>query len=100
MWFVLATFASMCWGVFYIVSEHLYKQISVFTAIAVESFFLCIVATYFAYREGSATRDIVTLMNSGKLFGFLAIAVVVSILAEVAINISISQKDATLTGFV
>lgn len=100
MWFVLATVASMCWGVFYIVSEHVYKQISVYTAIAIESLFLFLVATYFAVRENVLKHDLTAIASSGKLFGFLFITVVVSILAEVSINFSISEKDATLAGFV
>ena len=100
MWFVLATFASMCWGVFYIISEHLYKQLSVYTVIAIESLFLFLVALFFAVKEHVLKTDVGTLANSGKLMTLMFVAVAMTILAEISINFSISEKDATLAGFV
>jgi drug/metabolite transporter (DMT)-like permease len=100
MWFVLATLASMFWGIFYISSEHLYKHISVYTAIAIESLFLFIVTAYLASRHGALKEDLVTLGTSGKLMFLITAAVLATIVAEVSINFSISEKDATLAGFV
>lgn len=90
----------MCWGIFYIVSEHVYKQISVYTTIAVEAFFLFLIAAYFSIKEGALKHDLTTLGSSGKLLMLLAVVTVVSIVAEISINFSISEKDATLAGFV
>jgi len=100
MWFLLATVASMFWGIFYIFSEHVYKQISVYTALAFESFFLFLVASYLAIRGGALKHDLVALGTSGKLAVLLATITVASIIAELSINFSISEKDATLAGFV
>ena len=90
----------MCWGVFYILSEHIYKQISVYTTLAVEAFFFFIVVSYLAIRSGALKHDLATLNGSGKLIFLLTTVTIVSIIAELSINFSISEKDATLAGFV
>ena len=90
----------MFWGISYIVSEHLYKRISVYTTLAIEMFFISLIILAAAIRTGDFKRDMTTLGSSGKLLGLLAASTVIWAVAELAINFSISEKDATLAGFV
>lgn len=100
MWFVLATVASMFWGISYIVSEHLYKRISVYTTLAIEMFFISIIILIAAIKTGDFKRDLTTLSSSGSLIALLATSAIVWAVAELAINFSISEKNATFAGFV
>jgi drug/metabolite transporter (DMT)-like permease len=100
MWFLLATVASMFWGISYIVSEHLYKRISVYTSLAIEMFVISVIILIVAIRTGTFKQDITTLGSSSKLMLLLAASTVIWAIAELAINFSISEKDATLAGFV
>lgn len=90
----------MGWGVSYILAEHLFKRISVFTTLAFWMFFMGLVTLFFAVRLGDFKRDITAITSSGKLSLLLLGFVLASTLAELAINFSISEKDATLAGFV
>jgi drug/metabolite transporter (DMT)-like permease len=100
MWFLLATIASMCWGVAYILAEYIFKRVSVLTTLAIETFLMGIVLLVFAIRTGDFKKDLVTITSSSKLALILAAFIIVSTVAELAINFSISEKDATLAGFV
>jgi drug/metabolite transporter (DMT)-like permease len=100
MWFLLATVASMFWGISYIVSEHLYKRISVYTTLAIETFFISIIILTVAILTGDFKRDMTTLGSSSNLVLLLAASTIIWAIAELAINLSISERNATLAGFV
>jgi drug/metabolite transporter (DMT)-like permease len=100
MWFFLATVASMGWGISYILAEHIFKRISVATTLAIEALLMGVVILFISIRDGDLARDLTTLGSSTKLLGLFVAFTAVSIIAELAINFSISEKDATLSGFV
>jgi drug/metabolite transporter (DMT)-like permease len=100
MWFFLATVASMCWGVAYILAEHIFKRVSVFTTLAIEALLMGLVFLFIAIKDGDFKKDLATIGSSMNLSLVLLTFVVVSTIAELAINFSISEKDATLAGFV
>ncbi|HEV3245146.1 MAG TPA: EamA family transporter [Candidatus Paceibacterota bacterium] len=100
MWFFLATVASMCWGVSYILAEHIFKRISVYTTLVIECFLMGFVILIVAIKAGDFKKDLVTLTSSSKLMLTFVLFTTASIIAELAINFSISEKDATLAGFV
>jgi drug/metabolite transporter (DMT)-like permease len=100
MWFLLATIASMCWGVAYILAEHIFKRVSVLTTLAIETILMGLVLLVFAITTGDFKKDLITIGSSSKLTLTLAAFIIVSTVAELAINFSISEKDATLAGFV
>ncbi len=100
MWIIFALSASILWGLTYVINEQLYKKISVITSLGITTFITAIVMLLIAYASGILKRDFIIIGGSNKLL-FLVIAETVTlILAEVAIGLSITGKNATLAGLI
>ena len=100
MWLLLATTASMFWGISYVFSEQLYKHISVLTTLSIEMFVISLIIGVAAWRDGDLRPDMTTLFSSPRLGWLLLGSIIVWAVAELCINYSIADKDATLAGLI
>ena len=101
MWIILATLASMFWGMSYVFSEQIFKHISVLTSLAIEMFVVSLAIFGMAIYEGVFKKDIVAIGSSGKLFWLVAASTATWLIAELGIGYAINgSRDATLAGLI
>ena len=100
MWILLATSASMFWGMSYVFSEQIYKHISVLTSLAIEMFFISLAIGAIAVYKGVFKTDLIAIGSSSRLFWLLIASMVTFFLGELGIGYAIAGKDATLAGLI
>ena len=100
MWLVLATVASMFWGMSYVFSEQLYKHISVLTTLAIEMFVISLIIGVAALWEGTLKTDLATIASSRLVIWLLVASIVTFLVGELGIGFAISGKNATLAGLI
>ncbi len=100
MWLVFATLASAFWGISYVLGEQLYRHISIYTAIALNTFLIGILFLFVAHAKGSLKADISTIATTPRVFWLVVASVLVFAAAELFIALSISNKNATLAGLI
>lgn len=100
MWIIYALSASLLWGLTYVLSEQIYKKISVISSLGLTTFFASIFMLFIAQVTGVLKQDISTISGSQKLFQLVAAEVLVLLLAELFIGYSIAGKNATLAGLI
>lgn len=100
MWFVFAMLAALFWGVTYFFEEHVYKHISVLTTLTVTFLASGAVFAILSIATGLFQKDVATLASSNRALGMLIVVAVASMIAELCIGFSISQKNATISGLV
>jgi len=100
MWFVYATLASAFWGLTYVLSEQVFKHVSVVTALAINAAFIAFIAGLAAVATGAWRTDLVTITSSGRVAGLVVAGALVLVVAEIFIALSITHKNASLAGLV
>jgi drug/metabolite transporter (DMT)-like permease len=100
MWILLATTASMFWGMTYVFDEQLYKQVSVLSILAIEMFFISLLIAGLALFKGVLRPDIVAIGSSSRLFWLFVASTATFLVGEVGIGYAIQGKDATLAGLI
>lgn len=100
MWIIFAVSASVFWGISYVLSEEIYKKISIFTSLGVASFFVCIIALTIAYFNKSLKTDLTAIVSSKRLFLYVLGGILALLIAELCIGASIVEKNATLAGLI
>jgi len=100
MWILFAVGASIFWGITYTISEHVYRHISVLTALAISLTVSGVVLGLIALGTGSFGKDIATLASSPKILWLFVAGVIIFIVAELLIGFSITSKNATVAGLI
>jgi drug/metabolite transporter (DMT)-like permease len=100
MWLLLAAFASMFWGITYVLNEQIFKQLSVPTTIAIEALFFSILTIAVMAFTGNLKTDLATVSASRSLIWLLIAGTVAALIAELLIGFSINAKNATLAGLI
>jgi len=100
MWLLLATMASMSWGMSYILSEQIYRHISVLSALAIEMFVISLMVAGMAVYKGVLKTDLATIGSSSRLFWLLVASTLTFLMGELGIGYAIRDKNATLAGLV
>ena len=100
MWLLSALSASVLWGLSYVLSEQIYKKISVITTLGILTLLTSIVILIIAYLFGPLKSDFTVIYKSNKLLLLIGLELVVFILAELLIGYSITAKNATLAGLI
>ncbi len=100
MWIIYAIGASLLWGMTYVLTEQIYKKISVVTTLGISSLITTIVMLLWAYWGGYLKKDLATISGSNHLMWLLVAEAVVLIGAELLIGLSIVEKNATLAGLI
>lgn len=100
MWFIYATLASAFWGLTYVMSEQVFKHISITTALAINAAIIALVAGIAALATGVLRTDLATISSSGKVAGLVLTGALVLVVAEIFISLSIVSKNASLAGLV
>ncbi len=100
MWFVYATLASAFWGLTYVMSEQVFKHVSIPTVLAINAGIIAIIAAIAAVVTGVLRTDLNTIASSGKVAGLIIAGALVLVVAELFISLSIVEKNASLAGLV
>lgn len=100
MWIIFALGASLFWGISYVLSEEIYKRISVFTSLGIASFFVCIITLLIAYFNGFLKSDLVSIASSKNLLWYVIGGILALLIAEIFIGFSIVSKNAALAGLI
>ena len=100
MWIIYALSASLFWGLTYVLTEQIYKRISIVTTLMISSAITAIVMLLWAFLAGYLKRDFQTISASPSLTRLLIAEAVVLITAELFIGLSITGKSATLAGLI
>ncbi len=100
MWIFFALSASFFWGLTYVLSEQVYKKISVLTSLTISNLVTCLVFLLLAAVGGFLKKDLNTLYASKSLLSLMAAETTVAMLAALCIGFSISAKNATLSGLI
>jgi drug/metabolite transporter (DMT)-like permease len=100
MWILLSLLASILWGLTYVLSQHLYYRISVYSFISLTSFFVFVATLLAAYFSSTLGADLAALASSRRLVFLLAAAGLTSVFAEILIGLSIKNKNATLASLI
>ncbi len=100
MWLLLAVGASIFWGLSYVLSEEIYKKISVFTLLSITSLFVFILTLIIAYLTGNLKPDIIEITSSKRLMWYIVGGIITLLIAELFIGFSIISKNATLAGLI
>lgn len=100
MWLAYALGASAVWGLVYVLSEQLYRHLSVPTVVGIQLVVVAGVAAVIALFSGKVQSDLATLASSRALLGILLLSIAAWIAAEFLIAYSIAGKDATLAGLI
>lgn len=100
MWITLAIFASLTWGLMYVISEQIYKEISVFTSLALSMTISGIIVGLAAFALGVFGKDMSAIFSSPRLFWLVVLETVALVAAELFIGFSIVGKNATLAGLI
>lgn len=100
MWIILALGASMFWGMSYVLSEEIYKKISLFTSLAISSFVIFLISLLISIFHKSFKADLAVIASSRNLFWYVVIGILCFLIAELFIGFSIISKNATLAGLI
>ncbi len=100
MWIILAISASAVWGLTYVLSEQIYKKISVITSLSLATFISGFVMLFVAYATGNLVRDFATLSTDKRILGLSIAEATCLMIAELLIGFSIVNKNATLAGLI
>jgi len=90
----------MLWGLTYIISEQIYKKISVISAIGISTLFASIIMLLIAHSSGYLKTDLVTISRSNKLLLLIIVEIVIFAGADFLIGLSIAHKYATVAGLI
>ncbi|MDP3980731.1 MAG: EamA family transporter, partial [Chlamydiota bacterium] len=99
-WLIYALGASVMWGLTYIINEQLFKKISVISSLSITLLISSLFIVSWAYFSGFLKRDVMIISNSPKLLVLMIASIVIFILAEILINFSIADKNATLASLI
>ncbi len=100
MWIFFALGASLFWGISYVLSEEIYKKISVFTSLSIMSLAVFVFTLVIAYFTGNLADDLARVTSSKKLMMYVFGGTISLLIAEVLIGFSIVSKNATLSGLI
>lgn len=100
MWLAYALGASAVWGLVYVLSEQLYRHLSVPTVVGIQLLAVAIVAAGIGFFSGNLHQDLATLGSSRSLIAILIGSIAAWVAAEFLIAYSIAGKDATLAGLI
>lgn len=100
MWIILALSASLLWGLTYVVDEQIFKKVSVVSSLAIVCLITSIVMFFIAYVSGTLKPDLISIKSSKNLLVLVVVGTLTFILAELCIGLSISAKNAVLSGLV
>lgn len=100
MWIIYALAASFFWGITYVLSEQIFKKISVLSALGITTLISSVFVILLAASTGILNKDIATILSSRTLKQLLFAEILVLIIAELMIGFSITAKNATLAGLV
>jgi drug/metabolite transporter (DMT)-like permease len=100
MWMVSALSASVLWGLSYVLSEQIYRKISVITTLGIITLVTSVVVLLIAYFFGPLKTDFNVIYKSNKLILLIGLELLVFIIAELLIGYSITAKNATLAGLI
>jgi len=100
MWILFAFGASLFWGMSYVLSEEIYKQISVFTSLSIMSFAVFILTLIVTCITGDLKPDLIEIVYSKRLMWYVLGGIMALFAAELFIGFSITSKNATLAGLI
>lgn len=100
MWLILATMASMFWGASYAINDQLYRHISVYSALALQMLIISLGLIVAAASTGTLSRDVAVIVASRRVFWLFVAAVAAWGVAELCINFSIQQKNASFASLI
>ncbi|MCE9628706.1 MAG: EamA family transporter [Candidatus Vogelbacteria bacterium] len=100
MWLIYSLAASLFWGLTYVLNERVYKHISFLTSLVITSFFAFVTLGLVSYFTRNLQKDLHTIVSSEAVLWLVGGGVVTLIVAEVFIGLSISSKNATLSGLI
>jgi len=100
MWIIYSLSASVMWGLTYVINEEIFKKISPVPLLAITMFVSSLVFFAWAIMSGSMKRDWAIISASPKLILLLLAGIIVFVLAELFINFSIVDKNATMAGLI
>jgi len=100
MWILFALSASLFWGMSYVLSEEIYKKISVFTSLSIMSLAVFLLTLMIAYFTGNLKPDLVEIASSKRLMLYVLGGIFALLIAELFIGFSIVSKNSTLAGLI
>lgn len=100
MWILFALGASLFWGLSYVLSEEIYKKISVFTLLSIMSLAVFALTLIIAYVTGNLKPDLVAIASSKRLMWYVLAGICALFISELFIGFSIVSKNATLAGLI
>ncbi|MFZ2886705.1 MAG: EamA family transporter [Minisyncoccia bacterium] len=100
MWLAYALGASVFWGMSYVISEHIYKHISVLSGIAAILFVSGLILGLVSLFTGALSKDAAIILSSSRVAGLLVAGIVLLTIAELCIGFSIAHKNATIAGLI
>lgn len=100
MWLLYSILAALFWGILYVLKEKIYGEISIYTSIAISTFFVFLVTFIVTLSSGTLKADLVHIVSSRTLFWYVLAGVGILLSAEIFIASSIVAKNATLAGLI
>jgi len=100
MWVALSILASVLWGLLYVLSEEIYRHISVASKIGILCFFMSMFMLGISAMRGELLPDLKTLTGSKELLGLFGVIILVALAADLCIGYSISLRNATLASLI
>ena len=100
IWLVYAVAAAIVWGLSYVLTEQLLKNISLAAVILWGSVGSMMFATCLGFATGSFKQDRQVLVRGGKEMWLLLAFVATYIVANLLIVLSIKAKNATMAGMI
>lgn len=100
MWIFFALSASLFWGMSYVLSEEIYKKISVFTTLSIMSLAVFALTLAIAYFTGNLKPDLIEIASSKRLMLYVLGGIFALLIAELFIGFSIAAENATLAGLI
>ncbi len=100
MWVFLSILASVLWGLLYVLSEELYRHVSVVSKIGILCFFVSGVMLVVSWVRGDLVPDIRVIAGSRDILLLFMGIILLSVAAELCIGYSISLRNATLASLI
>lgn len=100
MWIAFSLFASVLWGLTYVIDEQVYRRISILASISIASFFAFVSTLAAAYFGGKLGPDLKVIASSRQALFLVVVGTITFVAAELFIGLSISQKNATLASLI
>lgn len=88
------------WGLVYVLSEQLYKTVSVPTVLAVQMVVAAAVMLFVAFGAGGFREDVGAILSSRYLLLLILASIVAWVAADFLIAYSIAGKNASLAGLI